>query len=306
MLESWYGLNQTEKYFTLFEVWILWGNPGIIVERGSPFNMPQIALPNFFQRIPEKGLKIAGNRDVEQTIPYTPGVLTLALSELFGLISVQHAKPESGKGWRIAQVHRTPYGDAILQLMLEYFRRAGDLIRYEGDIDRTFGELQPVIQIFFPEWRNNLVIREPEFQAGIYIFKVSMGGIWRRIALSGEWSFESLSNTILKAFDFDHDHLYSFIYTTRFGDTAHINHPYMDEPPFTTEILIGDLFCKPGMDMTYWYDFGDDWRFNVELERIDPMDDKIEKPLIIETHGESPEQYPGWDDEEWDDDEWEE
>ena len=53
------------------------------------------------------------------------------------------------------------------------------------------------------------------------------------------------------------------------------------------------------MDVTYWYDFGDDWRFNVELERIDPMDDKIEKPLIIETHGESPEHYPVRDDEEW-------
>jgi hypothetical protein len=303
VLESWHGLNQTEKYFTLFEVWILWGNPRIIGERGSPLNIPLMGLSNFFQRIPEKGLRIAGNRDVEQVIPYTPGLLTLALSELFGLISVQHAKPEPGKGWRIAQVHRTPYGDAILQLMLEYFRTARDVIRSEDEMDRTFGELQPVIQVLFPEWRTNLVIPKPEFQEGIFIFKVSMGGIWRRIALSGQWTFEDLSDTILEAFDFDHDHLYCFIYTNRFGDKAHINHPYMDEPPFTDEVLIGDLFFKAGISMIYWYDFGDDWKFNVELERIDPIDEEMNEPLILEIHGESPDQYPMWDDEDWD---WEE
>lgn len=56
--------------------------------------------------------------------------------------------------------------------------------------------------------------------------------------------------------------------------------------------------------MTYLYDFGDQWEFDVKLERIDPVNRKIKKPVILETHGEAPDQYP-MSDEEWDE-EWDE
>ena len=49
--------------------------------------------------------------------------------------------------------------------------------------------------------------------------------------------------------------------------------------------------------MTYLYDFGDQWEFDVKLERIDPVNRKIKKPVILETHGEAPEQYPMSDEE---------
>ena len=78
---------------------------------------------------------------------------------------------------------------------------------------------------------------------------------------------------------------------------------WVDSLPVLTLLLLSFLFsffnrlpaAPPGLPV------GD-----LELERIDPIDDKIEKPLIIETHGESPQQYPVWDSEEWDDEEWEE
>ena len=43
------------------------------------------------------------------------------------------------------------------------------------------------------------------------------------------------------------------------------------------------------------YDFGDNWEFNVELERAEPPGARIKAPSILERHGKAPEQYPRWD-----------
>jgi len=102
--------------------------------------------------------------------------------------------------------------------------------------------------------------------------------------------------TVLADFEtLDHDHLYRFTYKNRFGVLAHINHPYLDEPPFTSEVQIGEIGIKPGTTLTYLYDFGDNWQFEVQLEGIDPADPKVRRPKVLETHGEAPEQYPRWD-----------
>ena len=44
--------------------------------------------------------------------------------------------------------------------------------------------------------------------------------------------------------------------------------------------------------MTYVFDFGDWWEFDVTLERVDP-EMLIEEPVVLEQHGEPPSQY-GW------------
>jgi hypothetical protein len=46
------------------------------------------------------------------------------------------------------------------------------------------------------------------------------------------------------------------------------------------------------LKMTFVFDFGDWWEFGVTLERVDP-DMTIEKPVLLEAHGEPPSQY-GW------------
>ncbi len=47
--------------------------------------------------------------------------------------------------------------------------------------------------------------------------------------------------------------------------------------------------------MLYNYDFGDNWHFNVVLERIDPSDPSVDGYRIDQSVGKSPEQYGGWD-----------
>jgi hypothetical protein len=65
------------------------------------------------------------------------------------------------------------------------------------------------------------------------------------------------------------------------------------EEPWTDQVLVGDVPLRIGQTMTYVFDFGDWWEFDVTLECIDP-DRSIETPVILEEHGEPPEQYRSW------------
>jgi hypothetical protein len=109
---------------------------------------------------------------------------------------------------------------------------------------------------------------------------------------------DDLSDTILRAFNFDDDHLYQFSYCNRFGLTERILHPYMYESPSTDEVIIGEVQLRPGASMEYLFDFGDQWRFDVKLEEINPADARIKRPKILEKHGQAPPQYPNLEEDE--------
>lgn len=77
--------------------------------------------------------------------------------------------------------------------------------------------------------------------------------------------------------------------------TENVNNPYLEEKPWTSEVLVGDVPLPIGQTMTYLYDFGDWWEFDVSLEQVDP-EMVIEDSVILEAYGEPPEQYPSWGD----------
>jgi hypothetical protein len=295
----WASLNPTERYGILLETWLLRGKPEIIREHGSrlfliPENFQEWVY--FFARIPDEGLQVADNRDAEYWFRYTPGWHNLGLLELFGLISVQHGSPEAGKGWRIERVYRTRLGDALLALLhTEFFGDFDNILELEEEGKVPFGVLQPVLQPYLSEWKNNLSIPKWTFREGTHIFKVSLGQIWHRIAIPAAQTLDALAHTILSAVEFDHDHLYQFSYENRFGALERVNHPYMDEGPWTSEVLVGDVPLRVGQTMVYLFDFGDQWEFDVTLEQVD-RDMVVKESVIIETHGEPPEQYPRWGD----------
>lgn len=300
-LSSWRSLNATERYFTLLETWLVRSDAEIIGER-DPLG-PLFKCSTFMERIPDKGLKVAGDRQTEQfTIPYSIGAYNLALLDLFGCVAIEEGQPEEGKGWVIARIKRTVFGEALIRLLSQHKLAA---MRFEleedDDLDKAtdLGALQPVLQPYFPEWRNNLSLPEAVMVNGLYIFKVSLDAkTWRRIAIPSTLTLDDLSDTILRAFNFDDDHLYQFSYRNRFGRTDRIFHPYMEESPSTDEVAIGDIQLRPGASMEYLFDFGDQWRFDVKLEEIDTADTRIKKPKILEKHGQAPPQYPNLDEDE--------
>jgi hypothetical protein len=295
----WEDLNPTERYCTLLETWLLRGYPEIINEPERPlFGIPDTFenWVGFFRRIPNRGLPVASDEDAAGSLRYTPGWHNLGLLHLFGLISVRSGPPEPGKGWRIERIDRTPLGDALMALLrTEFF---GDIVTVleltepapEGRM--PFGALQPVLQPYFPEWKKNLSVPGWAFREGAHVFKVSLGRLWRRIAIPAGRPLDELASAILRAVEFDYDHLYDFRYQNRFGVQQRVSHPYIEEGPWTNEVRVGDVPLRLGHTMIYLYDFGDCWRFDVTLERVDP-DMDIDGAVILEQHGEPPSQY-GW------------
>jgi hypothetical protein len=313
-LAAWHQLNPTERYFLLLEAWLIWGNDEIL---GEPLNLCRRFYDNLgrclilWQFIPDQGLQLT-EANQQQEFGYCPGLHNLALLELFGWATVRSdaTKP----GWQIQEVRRSELGDAMLALLGQWTER--ELNRLEGkselngnaiaaisrSSDNLFGKWQALLQPYFPAWQQTFNLPQTDFRPGVYTFKVSLCKIWRRIVISGDASLDDLSGIILHSVDFNENQLYCFSFKNRFGWTLRINHPFLQEGPYTFRYRVGELPLAKGSRLLYLFDFGEQWEFDIKLEQIAPPDPTLTRPRIIECHGEPPEQYPTWDEAEvtWD------
>jgi hypothetical protein len=64
------------------------------------------------------------------------------------------------------------------------------------------------------------------------------------------------------------------------------------------------LDLKVGKRFLYLFDYGDEWRFDVRVHAMrEDADPDAEYPLLVESVGEAPPQYPEWEEEYEEDDE---
>jgi hypothetical protein len=293
ILAIWNSLNPTERYFTLLETWLIRAHPDIIGE-GGMMNLGSKCF-QFWPTVSAKGKKITSYEE-QSVFSYWPELRNLALFKLFGFIELSYAKPSPGKGWRIKQFKKLPFGDAIMTLLYEPLSRMW--WESEENPSLPFAELQPTLQPYFSAWQNVFKLPEFEFRSGVFIFKVYLRTCWRRIAISSDATLEDFSDSIRESVDFDNDHLDVFIYENQYGRSIEVHHPYSSATPNTDLVEIGSLPLAIGASMKYIFDFGDNWEFKIELEAIQSEDPRINYAEILEEHGESPEQYPDWNDEE--------
>jgi hypothetical protein len=303
LAERWAELTAVEQYLTLLETWFLHAKLEIIEPsgRGRGWNDSLQDVLVVAGAIPSQGRSMDDGSNEADRISYTPGHC-LALMELFGWLQITDAPIAPGKAWQPARLRLTPLGKAFLPmlaqaLLIDNRQLWLDLLMLNA---AQPGALRPILQPYYPGWQRVLEMPETVFQPGVYYFKVSLGRIWRRIAIPAESHLRNLSWAILSSVDFDDDHLHEFSFRNRRGLIERVNHPYMDEGPWTDEYRVGDLPLAVGQSMTFLFDFGDSWGFDLLLEKIDE-NETLEEAAVIESHGEPPEQYPSWDDE---DDDW--
>jgi hypothetical protein len=303
-LAVWRQLNPVERYFTLLEAYLYHASAEMIGEPGRWLDMPGLLNDCLmvWQRIGEQGIRVPPGKKQDNYI-YSAWLYHFALLELFGLIRVKPGKAQAGTGWSIAEIQQTSFGRALMTLVMicaaEKLNRMMEA-DWEEELEapRSFNNCQAQFQAYFPDWRRGYALAEQEtFQEGVYQFKVNLGKIWRRIVIPGAATLNELSDAILESVDFDNDHLHCFEYKNRFGATARVNHDAMDEPPFSSEVCVGELPLAPGDTLEYTFDFGDNWVFQLMVESIAPPDKKLKRARIIESRGKAPQQYPDLD---WD------
>lgn len=140
----------------------------------------------------------------------------------------------------------------------------------------------------------------------IYTFKISVDKkTFRVIEIKGGKTLYDLADLILKSIDFEMDHAFGFY--------DNIKDLYRSDESY--ELFVDLDYCEPSDNaksvkktevcsvfqlkkkMLFLFDYGDDWIFLIECKDISDPIEKIRYPRIIETVGDSPEQYPDYDEE---------
>jgi len=187
------------------------------------------------------------------------------------------------------------------------------LLSYKGRIltDGAFGtypiemgaNMQSMLAESYTEARKNLekeLPATPKPHSTIYQLKISIDGakppVWRRVLVASTLTFATLHHIIQILFDWDDYHLHEFrgkhgIYkkreiiekSLRDGETA------KDESLYSLE----QELKKEGDRLKYVYDFGDDWRHTILLEKILPHEEGKRYPRCVNGRGESFEEDSG-------------
>lgn len=134
-----------------------------------------------------------------------------------------------------------------------------------------------------------------------YVISVSVyKGCYRHIKIPGDCTLDDLHYVINQAFDFDDEHLHVFFMDNRMWSSIE---NYYDVRAgeggiSTVDVTLNDFRLPVGKQFKYVFDFGDEWVFQCKV--LKALDEKTEEIEVIKSVGESPEQYPGYDDDDWD------
>jgi hypothetical protein len=129
--------------------------------------------------------------------------------------------------------------------------------------------------------------------------KVANKRISRVIEIRGNQTLEQLHHAIFEAYDRWDEHLYEFQFGKRPFDPEGPNYgvpsPHQSKKGYgdacTTKV--DDLDLNPGRVFGYWFDFGDDWFHQVQVDRIEQAIPTVSYPRVIRRVGKSPPQYCG-------------
>lgn len=136
----------------------------------------------------------------------------------------------------------------------------------------------------------------------LYLLKVYPNGngreVYRKIEITGDATLDDLCRTIIASFDFIDEHLYEFCMDNRmYSDYSYQSAPERGE--LSTKIRLDRLRLQEKQKFLLHYDFGDDWLFTINVEKINKTEMAI-LPRVIKQKGEI-EQYPDVDDWDWED-----
>lgn len=150
-----------------------------------------------------------------------------------------------------------------------------------------------------------------------YLFRVALmhnKRIYRNIEILENQTLADLHEMIFYAFDRYDEHLYSFFLTRRstrstrtIYDSPEYTHPMALQQHYgfgfkkqynAAEATIGKLGLKEKDKLYYLFDFGDEWWHELTVLKTQGAAESEPYPKIVKKAGESPDQYPDYEEEE--------
>jgi hypothetical protein len=124
--------------------------------------------------------------------------------------------------------------------------------------------------------------------------------VYREIEIASTTSLYRFAAAIITAFDFAFDHAFGF-YAELSGRNVLGSEPRYElfrdlgestESLSVKETAVSEAFSEPGQTMLFLFDYGDEWRFVVELLRIGRTEKGVRYPRVVSAEGTAPQQYP--------------
>jgi hypothetical protein len=130
----------------------------------------------------------------------------------------------------------------------------------------------------------------------------------RTIQIRGDQTLADLHDAIFDAFDREEEHMYEFQFgkkpMDRQGPRYTLSAPYgdfdddEDAEGDVEETTFDSLGLRVRQKFFYWFDFGDDWWHQITVKAIEEEVPRGKYPKVTERVGESPPQYPEYDEDE--------
>ncbi len=310
MLEQWKQFTDVDKYFYLFSLTFANFSFEPIKDDSADFELNSIIslinkkkkvwIPNKFE-----------NDYIFKKYKYKTVLMAM---DMFGLIDIKEEAPIENQGWNIVSIKPKRFmkdiWEIINQLIIDciypIYNEDEELEYLDSftpyDIKEIGGthRFADFISEIIPEFTKRLVINFKNI-SGNYHFKAKYGKVWRTIKIDYRLLLDDLCIAILYAFDFDLDHLYDVKFISIYGFRITLNGTpgmsYADYPT-TEDITIGLLPIQINSEMIFTFDYRDNWKFKITLEKIEPIKnetDEIPAPELIDKKGEAPKQYPDWE-----------
>ena len=138
-----------------------------------------------------------------------------------------------------------------------------------------------------------------------FIFEIEVlereGKAVRKIQIKAANTLNQLAEVIIKSFSFNFDHCFGFYSSLERNITKaeRLYELFVDcnESPSAgaksvKKTKINEVYKIAGDKMLFLFDYGDDWRFSVELKEIKEGENQRMKTAVIESIGKAPKQYP--------------
>jgi hypothetical protein len=123
-------------------------------------------------------------------------------------------------------------------------------------------------------------------QLKITLKGISKPPVWRRVQVRADTTFAELHAVIQGAFGWTDTHLHSFEYE---GEQIGVADPEWDNDcADETEITLAQVLVGPKDHVDYTYDFGDDWKHDIVLEKVLEPDAGDGRSVLVTGKGACP------------------
>lgn len=191
--------------------------------------------------------------------------------------------------------------------------------RKQGEWDKLCDKIENLLEL--SENMSKLqkhvnVVSKQQCNLRYYIFDIWIWGrggvgdfkekVLRKIQIAGTKTLYNFAKVIVNAFGFQFDHCFGFYDKfERYYDSKKIYELFEDigeerSKPWAKgvkKVKISQVFKNPGDKMMFLFDYGDCWHFAVELKEIKNAQKLDLKPVMLESIGKAPLQYPPCEDE---------